>query len=49
MNPKPRGIHANFTSTCVMCGAEITVSNGKPDPHTCRVDLDAIHWPEPTV
>lgn len=37
---KPKGIHATFAFTCVTCGGECTVTNGKPDPHTCRIDTD---------
>lgn len=32
---KPRGIHATFTTTCT-CGAELTVTNGRIDPHECE-------------
>ena len=35
MKTRPRGIWANFTTTCP-CGAEITITNGHPDPHQCR-------------
>ena len=40
MVTKPKGIHATFAYTCVTCGAECTVTNSRPDPHTCRIDLD---------
>ena len=33
---KPTGPHANFASECYRCGAEITVTNGRPDRHTCE-------------
>jgi hypothetical protein len=33
---KARGIWANFQSDCFRCGAEVTISHGKPDPHTCQ-------------
>lgn len=36
MKTKPRGIHASFQTECWKCAAEITVSNGRPDPHTCE-------------
>ena len=35
MKTKPRGIHANFTTTCT-CGRELTITNGRVDPHDCR-------------
>ena len=35
MKTKPRGIHANFRTDCP-CGAELTVRNGRIDPHQCR-------------
>lgn len=34
MKTKPRGIWANFRTDCV-CGAEITVTNGRIDFHQC--------------
>jgi len=34
---KPKGIHANFRTDCG-CGAEITVTNGRIDPHQCRIE-----------
>lgn len=33
---KPKGIHATFQSECWKCGQELTVTNGRPDPHDCR-------------
>lgn len=36
---KPTGPHANFYVPCD-CGGEITVSNGRLDPHTCRTSAD---------
>jgi len=35
MRTKPRGIHATFRTDC-HCGQELTVTNGRPDPHDCR-------------
>ena len=35
MKTKPRGIHANFVTTCT-CGRELTITNGRQDPHDCR-------------
>jgi hypothetical protein len=32
---KTQGPWANFGSDCYRCGGELTVSNGRPDPHTC--------------
>jgi len=32
---KPKGIHANFTTTCT-CGGDLTVTNGRIDHHDCR-------------
>lgn len=40
MRNLPKGIHANFTSQCHVCGAEITVTNGRIEWHECRNDLD---------
>lgn len=40
MRTKPAGIWANFTTNCATCGAECTVTNSRPDPHTCRINLD---------
>jgi hypothetical protein len=40
MRNLPKGLHANFTTTCHVCGEERTVTNGKPDPHHCRIELD---------
>lgn len=37
---RPQGIWANFTTNCATCGAELTVTNSRPDPHTCRINLD---------
>lgn len=42
---KPRDIWANFETTCAACGGELTVSNGRIDPHTCDFrarNLEAI-------
>lgn len=36
MKTKPRGIHANFESTCFKCQGDITISNGRPEHHVCR-------------
>lgn len=33
---KPTGPHANFTTDCVRCGGELTVTNGRVDRHTCE-------------
>lgn len=38
MKTKPRGIHATFQTECVYCRGDLTVSNGRPDPHTCRIE-----------
>ena len=35
MKTKPRGIWANFTTTCT-CGSELTITNGRVDYHDCR-------------
>lgn len=35
MKTKPRGIYATFATDCHLCGAEVTVSNGRPDRHQC--------------
>ena len=49
MRTKPRGVWANFTTVCHVCGDEITVSNGRPDPHKCRIDLDRNSKPTPNA
>jgi hypothetical protein len=33
---KPRGEHATFTTDCHRCDEPVTVTNGRPDPHTCK-------------
>lgn len=38
MRTKPRGMWANFVSECVECRDEITVSNGRPEPHQCEAE-----------
>lgn len=47
MKTSPRGIWADFRFTCVHCGGECTVTNGRVDPHLCRIELDDIQWPVP--
>lgn len=37
---KPRGMWANFTTECAKCAGELTVTNGRVDPHTCRERID---------
>ncbi|MDQ5860684.1 MAG: hypothetical protein M3536_00275 [Actinomycetota bacterium] len=32
---KPRGIWATLQTEC-QCGAELTITNGRPDPHQCE-------------
>jgi len=32
---KPRGDQASFVTDC-HCGGELTISNGRIDPHQCR-------------
>lgn len=32
---KARGVWATFETSCYRCDGELTVSNGRPDPHTC--------------
>lgn len=48
MRNLPKGVWANFTSTCHVCREEITVRDGRPERHECRerIDLDAIQFPE---
>jgi hypothetical protein len=36
MRIPPKGVWANFTTTCVTCGGEITITNGRQEPHQCR-------------
>lgn len=33
---KAKGIWANFVSACFRCSEPVTVTNGRPDPHTCK-------------
>jgi len=40
MRNLPKGIHANFISQCHVCGAEITVRDGRVTPHECRIELE---------
>lgn len=35
MRTKPRGMWANFETTCT-CGGVLTITNGRVDPHDCR-------------
>jgi len=39
MKTKPKGIHATFASECFKCADVITVTNGRIDPHQCRIEL----------
>lgn len=42
---KPRGMWATFETSCERCGGELTVRNGRVDPHTCDFrarNLEAI-------
>jgi len=36
---KAKGVWANFTTDCDRCGHELTISNGKVEPHVCRQQL----------
>lgn len=38
MKTKPKGIHANFVTSCHACRGDLTISNGRVDPHTCRIE-----------
>jgi len=33
---KPRGEQLSFVTQCSECYCPITISNGRPDPHTCQ-------------
>jgi len=33
---KPRGEQLSFITSCFKCAGDMTISNGRPDPHTCR-------------
>lgn len=33
---KPRGMWANFDTSCWKCGGDITVTNGRVDRHDCE-------------
>lgn len=48
MRNLPKGVWANFTSTCHICQGEITVRDGRLERHECRerIDLDGIRFPE---
>lgn len=35
MKTRPRGIHANFETSCPTCRTVITITNGRIDPHEC--------------
>lgn len=35
MKTRPRGIHANFATECAYCNGELTITNGRIDPHEC--------------
>jgi hypothetical protein len=30
---------SNFTHTCNICGATVTVTDGKQEPHRCRIEI----------
>lgn len=32
----PKGEHATFQTECWDCGEPVTVTKGRPDPHTCK-------------
>ena len=38
MRNLPKGIYATFVFNCVTCGAECAVTDGKPEPHHCRIE-----------
>ncbi len=38
MKTKPCGIWVTFRTACHKCGQDLTVTNGRPDPHDCRVE-----------
>ena len=45
---KPRGEQLSFITSCWKCAGDMTISNGRPDPHTCRepnpITLDQIRF-----
>lgn len=55
MRNLPKGVWANFTTVCHVCGGDISVRDARPERHTCRIDLDRptltdldhIKWPPP--
>ena len=44
---KPQGIHATFTTDCVYCRGEITVTNGRADFHQCAVVITTTNTTKP--
>lgn len=36
MKTKARGDWANFATTCHVCRGDLTITNGRQDPHDCR-------------
>lgn len=49
---KAKGDHARFSTDCVYCRGELTITNARIDPHDCRernrpVTLDDLQFPEP--
>lgn len=38
MKTKPKGIHATFAVDCPACEGELTITNGRPDLHECRIE-----------
>jgi len=36
MKTKPRGIHATFTTECVYCRGDLTITSGRIEHHECR-------------
>ena len=41
---KPRGEQLSFLTTCYRCRGELSISNGKVDPHTCRTRIHVAAW-----
>ena len=45
---KPRGEQLSFLTDCIRCRGELTISNGRVNPHDCRepqpVTLEQIRF-----
>jgi hypothetical protein len=46
---KAKGVWANFTTECVACRGEITVTNGRADFHQCPVVVVTTNTTKPVT